>query len=124
MVVKISGEDAADIVRAWKNIPMSTFDLGEKVMYKLFEKYPMNQAEFSRFKNCSLDELKGRPSFRVHACRLINRFDATIDCLQLLEGSHIEEYIAEVFGEIENIWLEIGKNHARKRITRRSFLVR
>lgn len=120
-MVKLNKEESKLVIDCWKNLPVTMFDLGEKVMYKLFEKYPYNQQEFPKFRNVDLEELKGKPSFRVHASRIINRFDATIDCLQ--HALKHPDTSDEASAEIKEIWREIGESHGARKITRRSFLV-
>lgn len=120
-MVNISKADAELVISTWTTLPLTMIDLGERVMYKLFEKYPYNQQEFKKFRNVELDDLKGKPSFRVHASRIINRFDATVDCLkQELSNLNADE----ANKELEDIWRDIGESHEKRKITRRSFLVR
>lgn len=56
---------------------------------------------------------KGKAVFRAHASRIMNRFSATVDCLQLDGGLE----------EIQDLWRVVGTSHSRHNISQKSFKV-
>lgn len=51
--------------------------------------------------------------FRAHASRIMNRFSATVDCLQLEGGLE----------EIQDLWRVVGESHSKHKVTRQAFKV-
>lgn len=56
---------------------------------------------------------KGKAVFRAHASRIMNRFSATVDCLQLDGGLE----------EIQDLWRVVGTSHSRHNISQKAFKV-
>lgn len=57
--------------------------------------------------------IQGKPAFRAHASRIMNRFSATVDCLQYDGG--VEEII--------DLWHEVGSSHLKHKLPQKAFLV-
>uniref|UniRef100_A0A336LW33 CSON006171 protein n=1 Tax=Culicoides sonorensis TaxID=179676 RepID=A0A336LW33_CULSO len=100
------------IIETWKIPSANPIDSAEGILYTFFEKYPDNQQKFYKFKNVPLKDLKGTPAFRAHASRVMNTFNATVDCLSCPGG----------WEEIPNIWREIGESHNKRKISKKSFM--
>lgn len=112
-MAKLTEEQIDQIVETWKIPTENYFDSGEHILYKFLERHQNYQAHFRRFKYTPLEELKGKPGFRDHASKIMNRISATIDCLQTEGG----------VPEIRMIWDEIGTSHNKRKIPRQAFLV-
>ncbi|XP_063705498.1 cytoglobin-1-like [Culicoides brevitarsis] len=111
-MASLTESQIAGIVETWKIPSQDLFGSGEYILYEFLSRYPHNQEFFKKFRGVPLDTLKGKASFRAHASRIMNRFSATVDCLQL--GS-------EGLEEIQDIWRVIGESHSKHKITREAF---
>ncbi|CAD7078293.1 unnamed protein product [Hermetia illucens] len=109
--IEFTAEDVTNIKRTWVLPHEHPMDVGEKILYKYFETFPVYQEFFEHFKNYPLLTLKGAPGFRTHAGRMIRVFDSNVDVLA--EGN--------IETEMEKIWLPIARSHYRREIPQKAF---
>ncbi|CRK93815.1 CLUMA_CG007342, isoform A [Clunio marinus] len=102
--------DEVDIIKAtWKIPSANAFDSAETILYTFLERFPEHQPKFS-FRDVPLSDLKGTPGFRNHASKIFNVFSSVVDALD-----RDPDYMG-----IKRILAEIGKFHAKKKITKKS----
>ncbi|KAG5674759.1 hypothetical protein PVAND_004709 [Polypedilum vanderplanki] len=110
-IVVLTENDVEIIKRTWKIPSANSHDSAALIFYTFLEKFPHNQNKFPSFKDKQLSDLKNTVEFRAHASRIFNVFSSVVDGL---------ERDSEMMKGIKKIIAEVGKFHAKKKVSKKS----
>ncbi|KAL7039743.1 hypothetical protein ACKWTF_000095 [Chironomus riparius] len=112
-IATLSETDVENIQRTWKIPAAAPHDSATLIFYTFLEKFPHNQQKFPAFKGKPLAELKDTVEFRAHSSRIFNVFSSVVDGL---------DKDTEMMKGIKKIVAEVGKFHAKKKVTKKSHI--